>query len=121
MGDRVRDSELPIKQKRGWFGSAVLFLLVYFIAIVFLSSLGWCIWVYVEIQHFAYDDQAGPADVICVFGAAEYDGKPSPVLRARLDHALALYEHGNRSDDPYPSAAANPATPIPKARSGRPT
>jgi uncharacterized SAM-binding protein YcdF (DUF218 family) len=28
---------------------------------------------------------------IAVFGAAEYDGRPSPVLRARLDHGLALY------------------------------
>ena len=31
--------------------------------------------------------------MICVFGAAEYGGRPSPVLRARLDHALSLYEH----------------------------
>jgi hypothetical protein len=60
----------------------------------FLSALGWCIWVYVQIEHYAYEDQAAPADVICVFGAAEYAGRPSPVLRARLDHALALYEHG---------------------------
>ena len=33
-------------------------------------------------------DEARPADVILVLGAAEYRGKPSPVLRARLDHAL---------------------------------
>src|SRR5262249_12031013 len=33
-----------------------------------------------------------PADVILVLGAAEYRGRPSPVLRARLDHALDLYE-----------------------------
>lgn len=32
-----------------------------------------------------------PVDVIVVLGAAEYRGKPSPVLRARLDHALDLY------------------------------
>jgi uncharacterized SAM-binding protein YcdF (DUF218 family) len=36
-------------------------------------------------------DEARPADVIMVLGAAEYRGKPSPVLRARLDHALELY------------------------------
>ena len=35
-----------------------------------------------------------PADAIAVFGAAEYDGRPSPVLRARLDHALDLYRRG---------------------------
>ena len=34
------------------------------------------------------------ADVIVVFGAAEYAGRPSPVLKARLDHALELYQHG---------------------------
>jgi uncharacterized SAM-binding protein YcdF (DUF218 family) len=37
-------------------------------------------------------DQAQPADVIVVLGAAEYNGKPSPVLQARLNHALLLYE-----------------------------
>jgi uncharacterized SAM-binding protein YcdF (DUF218 family) len=37
-------------------------------------------------------DQAQPADVIVVLGAAEYNGKPSPVLQARLNHALTLYE-----------------------------
>jgi uncharacterized SAM-binding protein YcdF (DUF218 family) len=36
-------------------------------------------------------DEAQPADVILVLGAAEYRGRPSPVLRARLDHALDLY------------------------------
>lgn len=34
------------------------------------------------------------ADAIVVFGAAEYSGHPSPVLRARLDHALDLYHRG---------------------------
>jgi uncharacterized SAM-binding protein YcdF (DUF218 family) len=34
------------------------------------------------------------ADAILVLGAAQYNGRPSPVLRARLDHALALYDRG---------------------------
>jgi uncharacterized SAM-binding protein YcdF (DUF218 family) len=33
-------------------------------------------------------------DAIVVFGAAEYDGRPSPVYRARLDHGLSLFHHG---------------------------
>jgi uncharacterized SAM-binding protein YcdF (DUF218 family) len=33
-----------------------------------------------------------PADAIVVFGAAEYSGRPSPVLRARLDHAFDLFQ-----------------------------
>lgn len=39
-------------------------------------------------------DAAGPADAIVVLGAAQYNGRPSPVLRARLDHAVALYHRG---------------------------
>jgi|SRR5690349_18447189 len=39
-------------------------------------------------------DQARPADAIVVLGAAQYDGRPSPVLRARLDHGISLYKRG---------------------------
>lgn len=86
--------EVPVARKRrNWAASALRFLILYLFSVVFLSALGWCIWVYFQIEHYAYEDQAVPADVICVFGAAEYAGRPSPVLRARLDHALALYEH----------------------------
>jgi uncharacterized SAM-binding protein YcdF (DUF218 family) len=69
-------------------------LLLFLLAVALLSGLSWCVWVYAQIERYAYLDEAAPSDVICVFGAAEYGGKPSPVLRARLDHALALYEHG---------------------------
>ncbi|PWU02222.1 MAG: YdcF family protein [Terriglobia bacterium] len=46
----------------------------------------------VRIQQQSVRDEARPADVILVLGAAEYRGRPSPVLRARLDHALTLYQ-----------------------------
>ncbi len=59
-----------------------------------LAALGWGRWVYVQIERYAGQDEAEKADAICVFGAAEYDGRPSPVYRARLDHALALYKRG---------------------------
>ena len=39
-------------------------------------------------------DEERPADAIVVLGAAQYDGRPSPVFRARLDHAVALYHEG---------------------------
>jgi uncharacterized SAM-binding protein YcdF (DUF218 family) len=39
-------------------------------------------------------DEARPASAIVVLGAAQYDGRPSPVLRARLDHALDLFHRG---------------------------
>jgi len=45
----------------------------------------------VRIERQSRNDEAQNADVILVLGAAEYRGKPSPVLRARLDHALELY------------------------------
>lgn len=35
-----------------------------------------------------------PVDAIVVLGAAQYDGRPSPQLRARLDHALELWRQG---------------------------
>jgi uncharacterized SAM-binding protein YcdF (DUF218 family) len=39
-------------------------------------------------------DDARPAAAIVVLGAAQYVGRPSPVLRARLDHAIALWRRG---------------------------
>jgi uncharacterized SAM-binding protein YcdF (DUF218 family) len=39
-------------------------------------------------------DEPRPADAIVVFGAAEYVGHPSPVYRARLDHAYDLFQRG---------------------------
>jgi uncharacterized SAM-binding protein YcdF (DUF218 family) len=39
-------------------------------------------------------DRAVPSDAIIVLGAAAYHHRPSPVLAARIDHALALYERG---------------------------
>lgn len=50
--------------------------------------------VYYEVWRHAHADEARPADAIVVLGAAQYYGRPSPVLRARLDHALALYRQG---------------------------
>src|ERR1041385_8182012 len=44
-----------------------------------------------EIERQSTVDESQPADVIVVLGAAEYRGKPSPVLEARLNHALFLY------------------------------
>ena len=47
-----------------------------------------------HIERQSTVDEAQPADVILVLGAAEYRGKPSPVLEARLNHALFLYRQG---------------------------
>ena len=76
-------------RRRKWRLRAVLFALL----ILLLAGSAWCAWVYVQIEHYAGWDQAAPSDAIGVFGAAEYDGRPSPVFRARLDHAHTLYDH----------------------------
>jgi uncharacterized SAM-binding protein YcdF (DUF218 family) len=45
----------------------------------------------VSVLVWSSRDEARPAQAIVVLGAAQYAGKPSPVLRARLDHALDLW------------------------------
>lgn len=77
-------------KRRNWILRAALLLLLALVA----GALGWCRWVFVQIESYAAQDQAAPSAAIGVFGAAEYDGRPSPVYRARLDHALELYHHG---------------------------
>ena len=48
----------------------------------------------VQVVRTASLEEIHPADAIVVFGAAEYSGRPSPVLRARLDRALELFQRG---------------------------
>src|SRR5437588_10491894 len=55
--------------------------------------LGWAA-VVVAAALAASRDQATTSDAIVVLGAAQYNGRPSPVFRARLDHAAALYQRG---------------------------
>jgi uncharacterized SAM-binding protein YcdF (DUF218 family) len=74
--------------RKPWTGRRVLRILL---GAGLIVAAGWFLWVYGQIRYYATHDQARPADAIAVFGAAEYDGRPSPVLRARLDHALELY------------------------------
>ena len=59
---------------------AVLLLIV----VAWIASL-------VAVLLWERRDDATRADAIVVLGAAQYDGRPSPVLRARLDHALTLW------------------------------
>lgn len=64
-------------------GFVALALLVVYFAVTF-----------VQVWQASRRDEARPAQAILVFGAAQYSGRPSPVLRARLDHAVALYRKG---------------------------
>lgn len=82
------DSHKPARRSRKWIAAAAIVL------VLLAAAALWCRWVYGQIEWYASRDQAAPADAICVFGAAEYDGRPSPVFRTRLDHALELYRRG---------------------------
>ncbi len=61
------------------------------ILLAVIALLGSIAYFAVRIEQQSTRDEAQKADVILVLGAAEYRGRPSPVLRARLDHALELY------------------------------
>jgi uncharacterized SAM-binding protein YcdF (DUF218 family) len=85
-------------------------LLLGLVGAVYLAVTGFQVW------RAGREDQAGPADAIVVLGAAQYDGRPSPVYQARLDHAADLYERdlaptilvtgGRRPGDRFTEAAA---------------
>src|SRR5215510_5230127 len=64
------------------------------IVAVVIAALSYCTYVYREIREVAVHDDARPAEAIVVLGAAQYNGRPSPVLKARLDHAFDLYDKG---------------------------
>jgi len=71
---------------------------------------------FVQVVEATRSDSHRPAEAIIVLGAAQYDGRPSPVLRARLEHALTLYEDevaplvvvtgGKQAGDRFTEAAA---------------
>ena len=69
--------------------------LAWILPVVALAMGGWRLCaVGRQIHRQSTVDEARPADVILVLGAAEYRGRPSPVFKARLDHALDLYRQG---------------------------
>jgi uncharacterized SAM-binding protein YcdF (DUF218 family) len=66
-----------------------------YLSSLLLSLLVVCITtISIHIERSATLEQLHRADAIVVFGAAEYSGRPSPVFRARLDHAFALFQKG---------------------------
>lgn len=73
----------PRRQWLLWFEGLLLAALA-----LFLAATG------IGIAHEGSLQEPHTADAIVVFGAAEYSGHPSPVLRARLDHAFDLFQQG---------------------------
>ncbi|MBZ2186847.1 MAG: YdcF family protein [Bryobacter sp.] len=62
-------------------------------AVLLAAAWSWQIFeLTLAVRDQATREEARPAEVIVILGAAEYKGKPSPVFRSRLDHAYELYE-----------------------------
>jgi uncharacterized SAM-binding protein YcdF (DUF218 family) len=80
---------IPIVRRRRWprrLGIGVaLFVLV---AVVYYGVT------FYQVRETGLSDQVRPVDAIVVMGAAQYDGRPSPQLAARLDHAADLWAEG---------------------------
>jgi len=67
---------------------------VRFLGILVVPAVGWVAAVYWLVSRQADQDESRQAEAIVVFGAAEYSGHPSPIYRARLDHAYTLFKKG---------------------------
>ena len=67
------------------------------IRLLLLATIGvasYLVFISSQIVAESHKQEMHPADAIVVFGAAQYDGRPSPVFRARLDHAFELFQNG---------------------------
>jgi uncharacterized SAM-binding protein YcdF (DUF218 family) len=62
--------------------------------LAFLAVVAFTAHISMQISEESQRNDAQPVDAIVVFGAAEYAGRPSPVYRARLDHAYDLFQRG---------------------------
>jgi len=82
----MSDSPPNQPSKERWWVRLLVVLAVAVAAFLMITA--------VQVVQTASLQELHPADAIVVFGAAEYSGRPSPVLRARLDHALDLFHRG---------------------------
>lgn len=89
-----RDNLDSVRRAVGWRRGVRWRMALGVAGTLIVVGAAWVLWVDRQIRAYASKDESRPADAIAVFGAAEYDGRPSPVLRARLDHALDLYQRG---------------------------
>ena len=63
-------------------------------ALLFVALVGYYFVSFVQVRSVGASNQARPVDAIVVMGAAQYDGRPSPQLKARLDHVVELWRQG---------------------------
>ena len=109
-----RVSRTARHRKRRWLRTTLITLLALFVGgIVYYGVTLWQVW------STGRSDEARPVDAIVVMGAAQYDGRPSPQLAARLDHVIDLWPEGdaplvvvtggNRPGDRFTEAEASAA------------
>lgn len=79
-------SRVSGRHSRHWFRRTLLLVAAALLAFMAATA--------VRVMRAAGLDEARPTGAIVVLGAAEYAGRPSPVLRARLDHGLELFQRG---------------------------
>lgn len=102
------ESSFPLRHRRRWL--RVTLVLV-------LTMVGYFGINLIQVHLVGAGDQARPVDAIIVMGAAQYDGRPSPQLQARLDHVVELWNRGiapfvvvtggNRPGDRFTEAEAS--------------
>jgi uncharacterized SAM-binding protein YcdF (DUF218 family) len=64
------------------------------VVLALVLGIGGLAWSFSTVSARSTQDAPRRADAIIVLGAAEWNGRPSPALRGRLDHALQLYNEG---------------------------
>jgi uncharacterized SAM-binding protein YcdF (DUF218 family) len=85
----MAESHPSNREKSNWLRPVLLVLLALTgVLVLFLGVIG------SRIVAAAGESPAAKADVIVIFGAAQYAGRPSPVYKARLDHGYELFEAG---------------------------
>jgi len=101
----------PVPRRRGWRRARRIAAGAFCLVVAYLLATLWI------VHSTANTDQARPVDAIVVLGAAQYDGRPSPQLAARLDHVVELWDQGlaplvvttggNRPGDRFTEAEAS--------------
>lgn len=88
VDDAAPPTALPRTRRSAWWWIGRAFVGLLALVVLYVGvTFGQVLWA-------SRQDEAGPASAIVVMGAAQYDGRPSPVLQARLDHAVELRKAG---------------------------
>ncbi|QXC63059.1 YdcF family protein [Aquihabitans sp. G128] len=83
------EASAPARRRRRWVPRWLLVPVVLVLAVALYVG-----GTFVQVWQASGRDAQRRAEAIVVLGAAQYDGRPSPALKNRLDHALTLYRRG---------------------------